>query len=225
VRARAFNKISRKIAAERPNVTYIDFKLGVRKESGWPFNSDIHAGWAAQIAGPIAAALNTEFASGSNRIGYQPDAEDERQAALERLDLLDTAPEERFDRIVRMAQSLLKTETATFALIDRDRVWFKSKVGVDLVEADRVSTLCNTTITERGGLEVGDASRDPRFADSPYVQGSPGIRFYAGYPVESIDGFPIGALCVFDPEPRRSTQNTIRRLRDLAILIQQELAR
>ena len=224
-RANAFNRISRKLTAERPRVTFLDFAIGQPQPGDRPYNSETHAQWAAQIARPIALALNRTAASGVERAAYGIEAEPQRQAALERLEILDTEPEERFDRIVRMATVLFKAQTATFALIDHDREWFKSIVGLDLHEVHRDVSFCTTTITERGGLEVSDARNDPRFATNPYVTGPPRIRFYLGYPVESHDGYPIGALSVFDPRPRQAGVNDMSVLRDLALLIQGELAR
>jgi hypothetical protein len=223
-RANAFNRISRKLAAERPRVTFLEFTLGQPQPGDRPYTSETHAHWASEIAGPIALALNRAAVSGAERAAYGIEAEPQRQAALERLAILDTEPEERFDRIVRMATVLFKAQTATFALIDNDREWFKSIVGLDLREVHRDVSFCTTTITERGGLEISDARSDPRFARNPYVTGPPRIRFYLGYPVESHDGYPIGALSVFDPRPRQAGANDMSVLRDLALLIQGELA-
>ena len=221
-RARAFNKCSRRIIAKMSTVTFLPFDPGPMNGDR-PFTSIVHAEWASQIARPIASALDRDFYSGSDRPGYALDPEPDRQAALDRLGILDTAPEERFDRIVKMAKTLLRTEAAAFSLIDRDRQWLKSSVGIDLGETERTASMCNTTITQRGGLEVDDALLDPRFADLSSVADEPNIRFYLGYPIETVEGFPIGALCVFDPEPRHPADNSMNVLRDLALLIQNEL--
>ncbi|NEM92561.1 GAF domain-containing protein [Galbitalea soli] len=186
---------------------------------------DVAAKWGAQLAAPLVAAVQ-RGGEGRDATSRHPlSAEEGRQAAVEALGILDTEREERFDTIVRMAQKLLGTESATFTLIDREREWLKSSFGVPFREAPRAASLCNTTIQMREGLTVEDASTDPRFADSPLVTGDPNIRFYLGFPVESPDGHPVGAICVFDPKPREPDPERMAILRDLALLVERELAR
>jgi len=156
---------------------------------------------------------------------FGPDWTDEasRQAALDRLEILDTPPEERFDRITRLAKQLFGVETALISLIDHDRQWFKSKIGFDLTEGKRRDAFCNTTIGKPEVLDVSDATEDPRFRENPLVLGDPKIRFYAGYPIEAAGGERVGALCVFDPKPRILTEAERNLLKDLALWVQKEM--
>ena len=101
-----------------------------------------------------------------------------RQAALDSLKILDTAPEERFDRITRLAQQLFGVETAAISLIDHDRQWFKSKIGLEAEETLRSVAFCDVTIRESKNFTVPDATQDSRFSNNPLVTGDPNIRFY-----------------------------------------------
>ena len=125
-----------------------------------------------------------------------------RQAALDSLKIVDTPPEERFDRITRLAKQLFGVETAAITLIDHDRQWFKSKIGLESQETLRSVAFCDVTIRESANFTVADASQDSRFHNNPLVTGDPNIRFYAGYPLETSGGERVGALCIFDPHPR-----------------------
>jgi hypothetical protein len=225
MRSHALNRASRRVIASRPSAMFVDFSAGPPESGTHIYTAESHARWAGLLAAPVAAALDHVFAAGARYGAYSTVAEKARQSAVEKLGLLDTPAEDRFDRITRMASVLLKTQSAVFALIDDERVWFKSAVGVEVTEVDRAASFCRTTITQRGGLEVDDASRDARFATSPLVTGEPRLRFYVGYPVESADGLPVGVLCAFDSTPRRSEPESLSTLRDLALLVQAELAR
>lgn len=149
--------------------------------------------------------------------------EHSRQRALDDLHIVDTPPEERFDRITRLAQQIFGVETAAISLIDHDRQWFKSKIGMDLFEGDRKDALCDITIRKPDVLAVQDASKDSRFATSALVLGDPNIRFYAGYPLTTQSGERVGALCVFDPKPRSFTSEEKDLLKDLALWVQKEM--
>ena len=146
-----------------------------------------------------------------------------RQAALDSLKIVDTPPEERFDRITRLAKQLFGVETAAITLIDHDRQWFKSKIGLESQETLRSDAFCDVTIRESANFTVADASQDSRFIDNPLVTGDPNIRFYAGYPLEASNGERVGALCIFDPHPRVFTQSEELQLRDLALWVQNEM--
>lgn len=146
-----------------------------------------------------------------------------RQAALDSLNILDTAPEERFDRITRLAKQLFGVETAAVTLIDHDRQWFKSKIGLERDETPRSDAFCDVTIRESKNFTVPDASQDSRFLNNPLVTGDPNIRFYAGYPLETPNGERVGALCIFDPHPRVLTEAEELQLRDLALWVQNEM--
>ena len=139
-----------------------------------------------------------------------------RQAALDSLKIVDTPPEERFDRITRLAKQLFGVETAAITLIDHDRQWFKSKIGLKSQETLRSDAFCDVTIRESKNFTVPDASQDPRFQNNPLVTGDPNIRFYAGYPLETSNGERVGALCIFDPNPRDFTEAEELLLRAIA---------
>jgi diguanylate cyclase (GGDEF)-like protein/PAS domain S-box-containing protein len=129
-----------------------------------------------------------------------------RLDALYRSGLLDTPPEEEFDDLVKLASYICQTPIANFTLVDRDRQWFKAKLGLDATETPVEHSFCAHAIAAPGIMVVPDATHDTRFADNPFVTGDPNVRFYAGAPVETDDGFRIGTLCVIDRVPREITQ-------------------
>lgn len=149
--------------------------------------------------------------------------EDARLAALDSLNILDTDAEEVFDRITRLAGRLLDTPMSGLSLVDRDRQWFKSRVGLDAAETPREWAFCSHAIHGQHEFVVRDAHADPRFQDNPLVTGAPHIRFYAGVPVTSSSGLALGSLCVLDTEPRDLTDEDRAMLRDLAALVNREL--
>ncbi|MCU1394177.1 MAG: hypothetical protein JWM34_2605 [Ilumatobacteraceae bacterium] len=156
-----------------------------------------------------------------------PRDEAARLDALERLQILDTAAEERFDRLTELASTVLGTPIALVSLIDRDRQWFKSRVGVDATETSRDISFCGHAIAEDGPgvFVIEDASLDARFADNPLVTGDPEIRFYAGKVVHDAAGFPVGTLCAIDRRPRRLDDAQMRALEQIALLVEHELER
>ncbi len=153
-----------------------------------------------------------------------PENESRRLDALHALNLLDTPPEERFDRYTRIAAQLFDVPIALVSLIDTDRQWYKSRHGIELTETPRDTAFCAHTILDNAVLQVPDALQDARFADSPYVAGEPRVRFYAGAPLAAADGSLLGALCVIDRRPRQLDAQQLGLLRDLANLVQAELA-
>ena len=153
-----------------------------------------------------------------------PDDEPTRLAALRALDLLDTPPEERFDRITRLLGRLLEAPIAIIHFVDADRQWGKSCVGVPSSETPRTTSFCAHAILGEAPLVVADTSVDHRFADNPMVTGEPGIRSYAGAPVHDPGGFRIGTLCVFDFEKRAWSDSDVRTLTALAGWVEVEIA-
>ena len=133
-----------------------------------------------------------------------PANEAERLAALRRYEILDTAPEAIFDDLVLLASFVTGSPIATFTLVDAQRQWFKAQIGLGLVETERDEAFCAHAILDDEVMVVPDATRDPRFADNRLVVREPGVRFYAGAPVRSREGFNIGTLCVIDRQPRRA---------------------
>jgi signal transduction histidine kinase/DNA-binding response OmpR family regulator len=157
-------------------------------------------------------------------IAQRPVSEAARVAALHRHAILDTPPEERFDRLTRLAAALLGTHTALISLVDSDRQWFKSRVGLAAAETPRDLAFCAHAILGRDPFVVLDAAADPRFSDNPLVAGEPHIRFYAGAPLTDRDGLALGTLCVIDPAPRNAFGPRERAvLTDLAALVVDEL--
>ncbi|QNA88276.1 PAS domain S-box protein [Massilia sp. Dwa41.01b] len=153
---------------------------------------------------------------------FPPD-EDERRALLASLDLLDTDAEEVFDRITRLVSRLLKVPIALFTLVDTERQWFKSRVGMDVSETPREHAFCAHAILQDQPLIVHDASLDARFADNPLVTGDPHIRFYAGVPIRSSGGLAVGTLCAIDRDARVLTADELCIMIDLADVVQKEV--
>jgi PAS domain S-box-containing protein len=150
-----------------------------------------------------------------------------RLAALERYEILDTAPEREFDDITRLAASVCDAPMAQISLVDRDRQWFKARVGVSETETPRDISFCAHTILGSDVMVVPDASADDRFADNPLVVGAAGMRFYAGAPLVTSEGQAIGTICVMDRKPRQLDSEQLEALRALArqVVAQMELRR
>jgi signal transduction histidine kinase len=131
-----------------------------------------------------------------------PINEKARLAELRRFEVLDTLPEESFDRITALATSIFKVPIAIVSLVDKDRHWFKSSVGMPVNQSPRRDGFCAHTIMNDDVLVVPDATLDARFARDPSVTGDRAIRFYAGASLTSASGFRLGSLCIIDREPR-----------------------
>ena len=142
--------------------------------------------------------------------------EHERLSALRAYDILDTPAERDYDDIAALAAQLCGTPIALVSLVDSDRQWFKSRVGLQVCETDRSSSFCALAMHGDEVMQVPDAHLDPRFADNPLVTGAPHIRFYAGAPLVTPGGQRLGSLCVIDREPRLLTPGECRSLRTLA---------
>jgi diguanylate cyclase (GGDEF)-like protein len=152
-----------------------------------------------------------------------PDNEDERQAALDDQYILDTEPGEDFNRITRLASQMLGVPIALISLVDRQRQWFLSRVGLEPRETPRELAFCAHTICSDDVLVVSDATADDRFKDNPLVTGDPHIRFYAGVPLQTRAGFNLGTLCVISPRPRQLAGTEQQLLQDLAGMVTQYL--
>lgn len=146
-----------------------------------------------------------------------------RVAALRALGVLDTRPEERFDRITRLAAHLLDVPIALVSLVDESRQWFKSRVGLDATQTPRNISFCGHAIQQSEPFIIPNAAEDPRFADNPLVSGPPGIRFYAGIPLKALDGKRLGTLCTISDRPRHISPREVALLEDLAAIVEQEL--
>jgi phosphoribosyl 1,2-cyclic phosphodiesterase/CheY-like chemotaxis protein len=152
-----------------------------------------------------------------------PDDEERRIASLRALKILDTEPEERFDRITRLAAAFFDVPMAVISLIDEDRQWFKSSLGLNAKESPRDAAFCAHVVYSHEPMIVPDAFQDARFADNPLVINKPRIRFYAGYPLILDGGSCIGTLCLLDTRPRSLEGRNLERLHDLADLALREI--
>jgi phosphoribosyl 1,2-cyclic phosphodiesterase len=150
--------------------------------------------------------------------------EEQRLAAVHNLGILDTPPEERFDRITRLAASIFNVPMALVSVVDRERQWFKSTRGLDISETSRETSFCAHAISSREVLVIPDTFQDARFADNPLVTHAPRIRFYAGCPI-FVGAHCVGTLCVLDDRPRQIDAEAVSLLRDLAALAEMELCR
>lgn len=153
-----------------------------------------------------------------------PSEEEQRLAALYRYDVLDTEPEEAFDRITEMAAYLFDAPLAFVSLIDADRQWMKACVGMEEREIDLDASICVYAIQTEEVTVIPDAAADDRLTDNPFVTGDPGVRFYAGAPLHTSDGYRIGTLCVLDTRPRPDVDpQKVVHLENLAGLVVDEL--
>lgn len=153
----------------------------------------------------------------------KPIDEETRISSLNELAVLDTPPEERFDRITRVAATLGEVPIALVSLVDEDRQWFKSCHGLEVDETSRELAFCSHVVAQRERMIVADTQLDDRFADNPLVTGGPRIRFYGGFPIYTADGACVGTLCLIDTRPRQFTNEMLLRFEDLAAMVQQEL--
>lgn len=145
-----------------------------------------------------------------------PENEEKRLKALNQTDLLDTSDEELFDNITYLASYICKTPIALITLVDKDRQWFKSKVGFDYKETSRDVSFCAHAITNPDDIFIiNDTHKDERFSHNPLVTSDPSIRFYAGLPLVTREGYALGTLCVIDRKPRDLSREEISVLRTL----------
>ena len=156
-----------------------------------------------------------------------PKNEKKRLNVLWQYEVLDTVPEEVFDDLTDLAAHICETPIALISLVDEDRQWFKSRIGITISETSRDASFCAHAIMSDGLLVVPDATKDKRFKDNPLVTGGPKIRFYAGAPLITPDGHALGTLCVLDKTPRtlRSEQHQALRVLAHHVMTQLELRR
>jgi GAF domain-containing protein len=150
-----------------------------------------------------------------------------RLEVLRQYKILDTPLEEEYDDITALAAFICDAPIALISLIDANRQWFKSKVGLDVRETNRDVSFCSHTILEKNMMIVSDALTDPRFSNNPFVTCAPNIRFYAGVPLVTPSSHAIGTLCIVDYQPRELTEAQTRTLEALArqVVAQLELRR
>jgi len=147
-----------------------------------------------------------------------------RLQTLNAFKILDTPQEERFDRITKLAQRLLDVPVALFSLVDENRIWFKSKQGLETAEIPRHGALCDYALLCETVFVVENTTKDERFRDNPVVTEAPGVRFYAGCPVSAPNGSRLGTLCVLDTVPRQIGPEDVDMIRELARLVEDELS-
>lgn len=153
----------------------------------------------------------------------KPGNEAQRLATLRGLQILNTSPEERFDRITGVAQHMFDVPIALVSVVDENRQWFKSCYGLSATETPRDISFCGHAILGTDVFVIEDALQDPRFADNPLVTGEPRIRFYAGCPLHANNGDALGTLCIIDRKPHRFDPMQRRALHDLGRWAEQEL--
>jgi two-component sensor histidine kinase len=149
--------------------------------------------------------------------------EAQRLGAVRRYDILDTPPDGAFDRITAITARLLNVPIAIVSIVDHDRIWFKSRHGIDIQQVDRDLGLCASCILQADPWIVGNARTDVRVLANPLIAGDAGIQFYLGIPLHTQDGFNLGTLCVLDVVPRTATTEDVAHLTDLAAVVMDEL--
>lgn len=154
-----------------------------------------------------------------------PPDEPQRMRTLREYEVLDTPPEAVYDDIAHVAAGVCDTPVALITLVDGTRNWFKARVGVDVTESPRDLSFCGHAILRSEIFEVTDAAVDERFADNPLVESAPRIRFYAGAPLITPDGYKLGTICAIDVRPRRLTEAQRDTLSALSRLVMRQLDR
>lgn len=155
--------------------------------------------------------------------GFAPDREARRLEAVRRYDILDTPPDGSFDRVTALAAELFAVPISIISLVDHDRIWFKSHHGLDTQQVERAPGLCASAILQDTPLILTDAQCDARSLANPLVAGDFGLRFYAGVPLRTSDGFNLGTLCVIDREPRVVTNQQLAKLKNLASIVMDQM--
>lgn len=156
----------------------------------------------------------------------QSESEASRQAALDQYEIVDTFAEQAYDDLTSLAADTFGTPIAVIAFLDRDRNWFKSRIGVAATHAPREFALCEHLLLRPGEvLVVNDAATDERFRGNPLVLSDPNIRFYAGAPLVAPSGHVLGAICAIDTKPREAKPAAIEKLVFLAKQVVDELER
>lgn len=153
-----------------------------------------------------------------------PHDEANRLETLRALRILDSSPEERFDRLTRMAKRMFGVSISLVSIVDSDRQWFKSAQGLDATETPRDISFCGHAILGDDLFLIPNAKEDERFHDNPLVTDAPNIRFYAGCPLRVANGHKMGTLCLIDDKPREMDDEDKALLKDLAVMAEQEIA-
>ena len=152
-----------------------------------------------------------------------PENEHQRMTAVKRYDILDTPPDGSFDRIAAISARRFNVPISIISIVDHDRIWFKSHYGVPVEQIGREPGLCASAILSSEPHILTDAKTDPRSLANPLVAGDFGLRFYAGVPLRTSDGYNLGTLCIIDKEARPIDQREIDELKDLASVVMDQL--
>jgi hypothetical protein len=187
-----------------------------RRPGGSPWHQ-----WRARATSIAMHLVPGLLATRSGAVPAAEPAEAARLEALEALSVMDTSPEERFDRIVHLAKRVLGMQFAALTLVDGTRQWMKSAAGMEPDEVPRDQSYSQFTIRAVGTTLIPDTRLDPRTRDLAATRN--GVAFYAGHPLRSPSGHVVGALCVFDAAPREREHVDTELLRDVALLAQREL--
>jgi GAF domain-containing protein len=165
-----------------------------------------------------AFSLGQEVEMSTSTVPPSPKSESARLAALDRYAILDTEPEQTFDDIVILAAHVCDAPMAMLSLVDENRQWFKSRVGVQVRETSRDASICAYAIQQNDLFIVPDTLQDTRFQHNPLVVNEPRIRFYAGAPLVNEEGYALGTVCVIDRKPRDLTDDQKQALKSLSRL-------
>lgn len=152
-----------------------------------------------------------------------PKDEEKRIKAVKALGILDTPPEESFDRLTRLATQFFKVPISTITIVNSNREWFKSCQGLPAREGERAISFCGHAMLADDVFLIPDALKDDRFKDNPMVVGEPHIRFYAGVALFDASGNRVGTFCIKDRKPRTMSKEEMRTLKDMALLVELEL--
>jgi GAF domain-containing protein len=152
-----------------------------------------------------------------------PDNESARLKALHDLEILDTKEERVFDGLTSLAAYICKTPVALISLIDSDRQWFKARHNLSETETSRDLSFCAHAILQNETFTVPDATLDERFADNPFVTAENGVRFYAGAPVTTTEGYKLGTVCVVDQVPRELSAGQLAALKELSFQVASQI--
>jgi GAF domain-containing protein len=152
-----------------------------------------------------------------------PRDEEQRLQAVRRYEILESPPDGAFDRITQIAARIFGVPISTITIVDHDRIWFKSRYGIDADQVGRDPGLCASAVLDDKPWVVADASIDPRTLENPLVRGELGLRFYAGVQLRTADGYNLGTLNIIDREPRELTDDEVETLRQLAEVVVDEL--
>jgi K+-sensing histidine kinase KdpD len=163
------------------------------------------------------------YLSDFDLISFDINEDKKRVKSLHETKLLDTQPEYKFDKITKLTKSIFKVPIVLISLVDEKRQWFKSCIGLDLVETNRKDSICSLTIKNDEILLIKNTHEDTRVNKNSFVVGHPFIKFYAGYPIHNVDNYKIGALCIIDTKERNFTNEESEQLKTLAEFIDNEI--